>query len=79
MQASLFSGSLNGRYSSQSNPGDIVNRWRSRTPSFSGVRRSSYSGKYANTGSSTLRISFRLIAMPTSSAVTLLVIDRTSC
>ena len=79
MATSLLFGFMYRRFSSHSSPADMVRRWRSVMRSFSGVRKSEYSGKYSNTGSSTLEMSFRSSAMPTSNEVTLFEMDRRSC
>jgi hypothetical protein len=68
-----------GMLSSQTNPADIVSRSRSVILSFSGVRRSAYSGNNENTEAARSFSQPRSKAMPTASEVMLLLIDRSSC
>src|SRR6188508_1305989 len=75
---SLFFG-FHGRFSFHSIPEDIVKRCRSVILSQPAVVEGAYSGKKSGTGTSTLAISLRSIAMPTSSDVTLFDIERMSC
>src|SRR5262245_5840212 len=80
MRFSLLAALVYGVSSScHSNPADMVTRWRNMIRSFSGVRRSAYSGKNDRTGSSIPLMMPRSMAMPSSKAITLFVAERSSC